>query len=329
MTRPVRRRGFTLVELLVVIAIIAVLIGLLLPAVQKVREAAARLACANNLKQLGLAANNYDATFQRLPAGADGQNVGCLVYLLPYLEQDAHFKNFSFDPRYALYYQNPLNRPPTSGSDVIPRPPALYGCEGTIKGLLCPSAPAPESYNTVWQATNYGTAGTDYPAAVMMAGTVFVGAPGRLVMGRSNYLGMGGYGPPSKNPQLVGLFYYNSQNSVARVPDGTSNTMLFGEYTGGTTVWDGGGGIPDGVSTASWSAGFMYTMFGPPTTQDVPSTVGPPAIPTVGVFNSRHAGNLVNVVFADGSVRPIPTSIDFSVWVYLSGIRDGIAVTLD
>src|SRR5689334_13613743 len=104
MTRPVRRRGFTLVELLVVIAIIAVLIGLLLPAVQKVREAAARMSCQNNLKQLALAAHDYDGNCQRLPAGADWQNVGCLVYLLPYIEQDAHFKNFSFDPRYPLYY---------------------------------------------------------------------------------------------------------------------------------------------------------------------------------------------------------------------------------
>src|SRR5690242_4475435 len=126
MTRPVRRRGFTLVELLVVLAIIGVLVGLLLPAVQKVREAAARSSCMNNLKQLALAAHNYDCACNRLPAGADRQNVGCLVYLLPYLEQDGHFKNFSFDPRYALYYQNPYNKPPTTATDVIPRPPALY-----------------------------------------------------------------------------------------------------------------------------------------------------------------------------------------------------------
>jgi prepilin-type N-terminal cleavage/methylation domain-containing protein/prepilin-type processing-associated H-X9-DG protein len=325
----IRRRGFTLVELLVVIAIIAVLIGLLLPAVQKVREAAARSSCLNNLKQLALAAHDYDGTFQKLPAGADGQNVGCLLYLLPYLEQDAHFKNFSFDPRHALYYQNPLNKPPTTGTDVIPRPPTVYGCEGTIRSLLCPSAPAPESYNTAWEATNYGTQGVDYPAAVPTFGTAFSGAPGRLVLGRCNYLGMGGFGPRSQDPKYVGLFYYQSNNSVARVSDGTSNTMMFGEYAGGTTVWNGGGGIPDGVSTACWSAGFMFTMFGPPTTQDVPSNAAPPAIPTVGVFNSRHAGNLVNVAFADGSARSLQTSIDFMVWVYLSGIEDGMVVTLD
>src|SRR5262245_61162887 len=154
------RKGFTLIELLVVIAIIAILIGLLLPAVQKVREAAARIQCANNLHQLALAAHNYHDANQHFPAGTDRAMVGAIQYLLPYMEQDNLYRNFAFDskPEPRSWWVNPNNNPPEPDvvappyPTVVPPPPSprtLYGASGTVKSLICPSAPAPESLATV------------------------------------------------------------------------------------------------------------------------------------------------------------------------------------
>jgi prepilin-type N-terminal cleavage/methylation domain-containing protein len=124
-----QRTGYSLIEVLVVIAVAGVLVALLVPAVQKVRESANRTNCANNLRQIALAANNYASTHEALPSGLDQQHVASLVYLMPYLELTTVYDNFSLapnppnaaDPTYqygqlhAFWWDNNDNTPPPSG----------------------------------------------------------------------------------------------------------------------------------------------------------------------------------------------------------------------
>src|SRR5438128_6435273 len=132
-----RRFAFTLIELLVVIAIIAVLIGLLLPAVQKVRAAAARIKCQNNLKQLILAAHAYESARGEFPPGLDRQGGGPFLHLLPYIEQDAQYRLIKFNPADppVAYVTDPANRPPVG--TTLPSPHPRYGLEGNFKTFEC------------------------------------------------------------------------------------------------------------------------------------------------------------------------------------------------
>src|SRR5262245_983744 len=155
-----QRGGFTLIELLVVIAIIAILIGLLVPAVQQVREAAARIQCANNLKQLGLAVHNYHGTYKRFPPaalGGDGE-VSWAVLLFPYIEQDPLYRQWNLTLRYT-YYRHPAS--------VVGAQVSIYYCPSrrsppqlSVSGdtlAPCGGVPAP------WE-TMPPTAGTAAPS---------------------------------------------------------------------------------------------------------------------------------------------------------------------
>jgi len=324
--------------LLVVIAIIAILIGLLLPAVQKVREAAARTSCSNDLHQLALAAHNYQSTTGTLPPGTDITGAGCISYLLPYIEQDNQARLVLYpttqsvvNPATTWYNMQSAggatpaghrNRPATTSTDVIPPDPAVfYGSQGNFKTLLCPAAPSPEAYVTVLLNTNYGIGGTDFTVyyASSAAAHVFSSAPGRLVVGRSSYIGFGGYYSKSSNPSLQGVFTHMSNNKIERISDGSSNTMMFGETAGGLINWGGSGGIPNGISGTSWMAGFNYTGFNVPMRFDMNNT------DIWYRYTSPHIGAL-QVGMADGSVRGLSLSIDFNTWVYMSSMSDGVVV---
>jgi prepilin-type N-terminal cleavage/methylation domain-containing protein len=307
-----RRPAFTLIELLVVIAIIATLIGLLLPAVQKVRGAAARLQCANNLSQLGKAAHNYQSSNGMLPPGYlgpypnlaasqlngfTGQYVGCLAYLLPYVEQDN-------------VYRNMLSGVPTDYLSVTALYPSWWTLNSTaqasltnIKTFLCPSDQATLSVGEIAALTTFTTAG-----GFELYFGAFLGIP----IGRSNYLGVAGYAGQAALPDFKGLFTNRTQISLGMLTtaDGASNTLLFGECATGTDpgaptlahTWMGSGclptawGLPD-VRTGTWYA-----------------------------FNSHHS-TVIQFCYADGSVHGLSKGITagygLTNYVYASSWNDG------
>jgi prepilin-type N-terminal cleavage/methylation domain-containing protein/prepilin-type processing-associated H-X9-DG protein len=347
--RTRERSAFTLLELLVVIAIIAVLIGLLLPAVQKVRGAVARIQCVNNLKQIGLAAHNYHDANGRFPPGLNvspnaidpypyynlqapwsGPYTGCLAYLLPYIEQDNAYKEidkfdrglFQFNstsPAWAYGYG------PWDFAD--PAVPASQR-NGTGGGY-------PKALNTPIQSYRC-PADPGVRADLVIDGMMINVRPpiGYFVqldwvlnvprygaeLGRSNYLGvMGGFGKVfpddtghSQWAPFTGIYYDNSQTKITDITDGTSNTLAFGEYLGGLH----NKGTRD-LELAWMGAGCLPTKYG----------LGPIYGPQQNdyfplQFQSMHSG-VVNFAFADGSVRGISRTADFHAFIYASGMADG------
>ena len=335
MFRKSRSSAFTLIELLVVIAIIAVLIGLLLPAVQKVREASNRTKCQNNLKQIALAAHNYHQALGNLGEGFDRQHVGILVKLLPYIELDNQFRLYSFRQGVdTAYWSDPVNRPPSTSNPTIPRPPTRYGGEGDYPVFQCPAVPfSPSDSVTAWLTHSYGTANVDYNSTYGSGTSVFSSLPGGLVLGKTNYMAnagdwrnilVEGSNPPT-GTNCRGPYRYQSKTTLEMFGDGTSNTILFVEATGGYETLNGGG-VTAGWTMDSWNFGIWHSAFGtcPNRTNQNCDFSGNGLGMSWGIASSFHSGNLINIAMSDGSIRTLKPDLTFLHMVYMTGISDGM-----
>ena len=297
-----RRPAFTLIELLVVIAIIAVLIGLLLPAVQKVRDTAARMSCSNNLKQVGLGLQGYHDAQKQFPPGytsaydASGTDTGpgwgWAAYLLPYVEQDNLYRQINF----LLPIENGANA--TARVQVV-------------KTYLCPADMVPPSVSVGPRGANG-----------QLTGTTCTVAP-------ANYIGNYGVGEPGVDGD--GVFFRGSTVRIADITDGTSTTFVVGErsFRYSEAVWVGavtgsaqgltpGSPLPNIPENASnYILGHTGEM------------VDGPARPVeMNHYSGNHARG-VNFVFADGHVRFLTNSTDAATLKALSTRSRGETITGD
>jgi prepilin-type N-terminal cleavage/methylation domain-containing protein/prepilin-type processing-associated H-X9-DG protein len=299
------RHGFTLIELLVVIAIIAILIGLLLPAVQKVREAAARMSCQNNLKQMGLAMHNFHDANGSLPTGGDKRAVvlyamGWPALLFPYFEEGNRRAAIdAMNPPNAIYTIMPwrLTDPPHNGASPIFTSP--------VKTFVCPSSELGSTSPDIQYPTIPAINATNQGALHYRAN----GGAATLGLVQGTWSRHAWY-------STSGVIYPNSQVKITDISDGTSNTLLLGETSsaiGRKLNAEGWGGI----QPWTWGYYFYYTdaqgwlmIDNKVVTYPIGYTGSYFANETP--FTSNHTGG-VNMVFCDGSVHFLSKTTDLTI----------------
>lgn len=319
------KRAFTLVELLVVIAIIGILIGMLLPAVQAVREAARRTQCMNNMKQIGLATLNYESAHMHFPPGMledpisnepgeEPQRLGVLCYLLPFIELD----NIADQVE------------PTLSIDRL-------GDDGNGEGLWWEYDPTGSGQFNTRFASQYQIPAFECPSDQIDGVVALLGlaAEGRstgeihwlhirsvdddefgLSFGKKSYSGVAGVVgdiQSSQNPWSTyeGILGNRTKTTFGEISDGSSNTFLFGEIVSQNSGWLGAGG--NGVAY-SWIGGVNLPIFywGQEGTSSL----------ELRAFNSNHTGT-INFVKADGSVRSVSEDAELTAMQNMSSMGDG------
>ncbi|MGL4551375.1 MAG: DUF1559 domain-containing protein [Gemmataceae bacterium] len=345
-TKNSPRRAFTLIELLVVIAIIAILIGLLLPAVQKVREAAARMQCQNNLKQIGLAVHSYESAFQKLPPSMNVKGVTSQVLLLPYIEQDALYRIWepTFTNAAASWWASAV-LPVIPGFGAAPPAGSRYAADGNVKTYLCPSAPGPEACLNMVARRTHGVAGRHYPSGGAWGNSTAVGngttwfsatfnsmPAGIAQTGKTNYVVNIGRVALATDPldSYQGPFRFNTQAlPILGITDGTSNTIGILETAGGYLNW--GSGDPDnGWGHLAYGHAYVASNFGacPSSTNTNCSSTAQGRGLAAGLPGSAHTGGRINSVFMDGSVRSFG-DVSFAVYSAMCGASDGVIVSFE